>query len=299
MTASLLLVAAFAALPAERGTAQEKDHANDVRVEWGPNHESMTLRFRTRVRRYPHDVMEGDFPTPGAAPKYVMIEEWPVVACRARWTASLSNWPAEYRPEALDLILMYACDAQLYEYIYPGIVLKSHCTLPEEYVKKAKDPLHYKLAPALRGKEIAYEMTATAGFAASDYKIKTKITIGLSRDGKTVFFYDHPNYISEHLSARHFSFAAYDRGDRLQFEGIMVCVCTPRALFKGETLRRIATSGRYFVDRIYKDINEPLTAKDVDEYMKIVRSKYRSLDAIMKRHGYDIKKMREKDKVLP
>ena len=65
-----------------------------------------------------------------------------------------------------------------------------------------------------------------------------------------MFYHDHAAYISEHLTRREFILAAREEDDTIQFEVVMLSVCRPRLLFRGETLRRIEDNGRYYVERL-------------------------------------------------
>lgn len=261
VSASVML-AAMAALPALAGEKTEKPV-----ITWGDGHRSVTYAFRGKEITYPRDMLKGKFPPPGAEPEYNFKMEWPVVTMRARWSMSMKGFPVKYRPYAIDHFLMFAGNAQIYEHIFPGQITSSLFKYPPGFLKKAEDPGRFHLAEKMRGKHIAYEITANAGFGAGEYTIETKILVGLSDDGKTVFYHDEPSYISDFLTTRDFLFAARDAGDEMHFEVIMACICSPRRTFRNETMKRVKESGKYFVDRLYKATNSSPTAEKIEETM--------------------------------
>jgi len=258
--------------------AIKKDSMN---VKWGADYESLSFNFLGREHHYPEDAIKGKFPPIGKKPEFEFTEEWPVVAMRARWSITTKGWPEEYRPEAIDLILMYACDAQLYEYIYPDSIKSSKFTFPPEFLKEAEGA-GYRLAEVMRGKEVGYEVIARGGFGAHDYKIKTKIRIGLSQDGKTVFYFDQPEYISDYLKSREFLFAGYDGGDVMHFEIRMFCICSPRNFFRGEAMKRVKENGQYFVERLYGELDDAPTKEEIEEYLKAVKRGERPASVLAK-----------------
>jgi len=279
--AVLLATSVVAALASQPVGGQDK---YDVQVQWGNDFQSLSAEFRGHKLEYPADMLTGEFPPPGAEPVIVLKKEWPVVALRAKWTMSAQDWPQKYRPNASDLILMFACDAQLYEYVFPGVVRSSRFTSPSEFIQEAQDPLNHGLAKALRGQEVKYAFTASAGFGAKDYQMTTRIRIGVSSDGKTVFYCDSPQYISDYLKVRDYFFACHDAGDILRFEGVLVCVCTP-TWFKDTTMDRTAKSGEYFVTRMTQILKKAPTEKGIEDYLALVKDGYASLDDYLKRHG--------------
>ena len=141
--------------------------------------------------------------------------------------------------------------------------------MPPEFKKQALDPA-YRLAEALRGKEVGYDVTAKGGFGAKDYKIETKIRIGLSKDGKSVFYFDKPDYISDYLEIREFLFGGHDAGEKMYFEVVTLSVCKTPQRFKGEIMRRAKETGQYFVERLYEDLNEAPTEEQIEKYLKFV-----------------------------
>ena len=257
---------------------------NDVRVQWGNDFQTLNVEFRGHKLEYPADMLTAEFPPPGAPPAILLKKEWAVVALRAKWTVSAQDWPQKYRRAATDLILMFACDAQLYEYVFPGVVRSSRFTSPSEFVQMAQNPAKYELAKSLRGQEVKYAFTASAGFGAKDYQMTTKIRIGVSPDGKTVFYCDSPQYISDYLKVRDYFFACHDAGDVLRFEGVMICVCTP-TWFKDTTMDRTGKSAQYFVDRMYQILKKAPTESGIEDYLGLVKDGYASLDDYLKRHG--------------
>jgi hypothetical protein len=251
---------------------------------WGADFRSLCYALMGGRICYPEEMLRAAFPAPGAQPEFRFEAEWPSVSMIARWSVATKGWPEKYRPDAIDLVMMYACDAQLYEYIFPDSISASSFTYPPGFLKEAADS-RYDLAGALRGKEVEYEVTAKGGFGAADYVIRTKIRIGVSPDGKTVFYHDHPSYISDHLKTRDFFFAGRDAGDRLVFEVRMRCECAPALFFRGETIRRVEENGRYFVRRLHEDLNEPPTREDIETYFRLVKEGKHSYQAYLENRG--------------
>jgi hypothetical protein len=280
------LMAVFMFAGAAPPAAAEDDY--QVRVQWSEDYRRLSAEFKGHKLEYPADMLGDEFPPAGAEPNMRVWKEWPVVALRAKWTSSLQDWPEKYRPIARDLILMFSCDAQLYEYVFPGVVRSSRFTSPPEFVQAAEAPLQGNLAELLRGKEVKYAFTAKAGFGAGDYQMTTRIRIGVSADGKTVFYHDSPQYISDYLKTRDYFFGCSGSGDALRFEGVMICVCTP-TLFKGTTMDRVANSGEYFVTRMYDLLKKGPTEKGIDDYLALVKDGYQSLDDYLKRHNFKAK----------
>ncbi|MEW6359282.1 MAG: hypothetical protein AB1696_23305 [Planctomycetota bacterium] len=287
----LLCLAFFSALiPLDLTPADDPD---PVKVNWSDDWRRMEFTFQGQSCLWPDDMVNTPFPPPGRPPEIATTSEWPVVTLKARWAIPIIRLEEKYRPQLRDLVLMYTCDAQLYEWAYPQIVRSSRYRCPKEFVAKANDPFGYDLAEALRGKLVSYQITATAGFAAPEYMIETKMRIGLSQDGKTVFFHDTPHQITANLKSRDY-FVAFHLGEKnLEFEGRMYCVCTPRLLFRGEHMRRVELSGRYFINRLYKDFAEGASAKDVEEYLDLVKNQYVNLKELAEKYKI------EEEQVLP
>ncbi len=265
-------ILALLSLPGTAFPDAKKPLAN-VNAKWGKGYHSLTFDFIGKKCKYPEEVVKGKFPQTGAKPEFRFVKDWPVVAMHAKWTASTKGWPEKYRPQAVDLILMYACDAELYEHTFSDMIISSTFLYPPAFVKEAEIPSDHALAESLRGKVAKYQIIAKAGFGASDYKIKTKIRIGLSKDKKTVFYHDTPEFISRHLKKREYFFAGHDAGDKMHLEVRMVCVCSPRLLFRDEAMRRIEENGRYFVQRLYEDLDDAPTLEEIQEFLAQIRKK--------------------------
>ena len=195
LTLLMVLAVGFIQVKAAAGADNDPNIIN-----WDKEYQSVSFAWLDRQGAYPDDLAKGEFPASGKEPTIKTEKEWPVVTFSARWTTSTKNWPSKYRSQALDLILMYACDAELYQSIFPETIKASHFTYPPEYLKEANDTHAHDLADILRGQEVAYEVTAIAGTGLADYSIKTKIRLGVSKDKKTVFYCDQPEYISDYLT---------------------------------------------------------------------------------------------------
>lgn len=259
-------------------SALAQDTPRDIQVAWGADDRTLEFSFRGQRFEYPRDLSKGAYPAPGLKPAFQFEKHWPVVTMRARWTVPVGGWPEQYRKQALDLMLMYACDAQLYTNLFPEFIKSSSITVPPEFLAEARDPERYRLAEAMHGKVARYEITASAGFGAADYKIRTKMRIGLSADGKTLFYHDSPDYISDHLTQREFVFAAQDVDEGIRFEVVMLCVCKPRWAFRGETMRRIENNGRYYVERLHENLDATPTADEIKAYLERVLGGSRKLN---------------------
>ncbi len=264
------------------------EDASGGRAEWGPNYEWLRFEFLKRPCEYARDMIAEQFPPPDTPPEIKVYRQWPIVAVHARWAVSVKGWPEKYREDAVDLMLMYACDAQMYEYIFPDVIRSSRFTFPPDFLKQAQDP-GYRLAKSLRGKEAEYEITAKAGLGASDYKIKTKIRIGLTEDEKTVFFHDCPEYISDHLKTRQYFFAGHDAGDRVHLDARIYCECAPRRLFQDEATRRVEGTSRYLIERIHSRLDNAPTQEEIEDYLQMVQKGYQDVDAFIKKYHVEAK----------
>ena len=236
-----------------------------LKVKWGEDYKSLSFKLSGDTYRYPDVLFTSEFPPFGKKPEIDITDNWPFVSMKARWTASKEGWPEKYKDEVLDLVLMFACDAQVYENVYPEIILSSKYTAPLQFVTEAKTP-EFDMVEALRGKHVEYEITAKAGVGAKNYVIKTAIRIGTNDEGTAVFYHDKPYYISDHLKQREFLFAAYDSGDYIHFEVVMLSECIERSMFKKESLRRVRTSSEYFVERMYESLDDAPTLKEIEDF---------------------------------
>ena len=266
---ALLIVLASGLIPVKAAEGMD----NDPNITWDEKYHAVSFVWLGQKGAYPEDMAKGEFPESGKEPKIEIKKEWPVVVIRARWTISTKDWPAKYRSQALDLILMYACDAELYHIIFPETIKTSHFIYPPEYLKEAKDPHAHDLAGVLRGKEVAYEITAKTGTHLPDYTIKSKMRLGVSKDKKTVFYCDRPEYISKYLTQRLMFFAVRDAGDSLQFEVRAIFLCKPRRLFKGTTLDNIEKDTHYMIEQFYAKLEHASTEKQIEAFLDRIKIK--------------------------
>ena len=246
---------------------------NETKITWDKKYQGVSFDWLGQKRRYPDDIIRGKFPAPGKKPQIEIKKEWPIVTISARWTTSTKDWPAKYRSQALSLILIYASDAELYHAIFPETIKVSHFTYPPQYLKEAQDSNAQSLADVLRGKEVAYEITAKAGTVLPDYTIKSKIRLGVSKDKKTVFYCDQAEYISKYLTQRLIFFTVRDAGESLQFEVRAICLCKPRWLFKGTTLDHVEKDMRYMIENFYAKLGHSPTEKQIESFLKLVKIK--------------------------
>lgn len=254
------------------------------KITWGPNYETLTITYPGGEYQYPGSMLREPFPAPGEKPVFKFEKKWPLVLMHAKWSEPATGWPVKYRPHALDFILMFACDAQLYTHVYPDVIRTSKFTFPPEYLEETKEITHNNLIEMMRGKEVGYEVVADGGFGAGDFTIKTKIRIGLSQDGKTVFYHDCPEYISDYLKSRDFFFAAHDAGNCIEFEAIMACTSTPRGFFRDAALDRMEEDGEYFVNRLYDCFHGEPTEAEIDKYIAFVKEQRHNFAALSKQH---------------
>ena len=239
-------------------------------LSFSGDYDSLSFTFRRSIVHYPEDFIKGEFPSPGQPPLFDFKKDWPIVTMRARWSISVEGWPKEHRDERIDLILMFACDASLFADNFPRSIVTSRFTYPPEFRKEADNPSQ-DLAASLRGVKIGYEIKAKAGFGAADYIIKTEIRAGLSHDGKTVFYYDRPSYISDYLVNREVIFTAWDEGERIHCEFIAMTACKPRVLFRNEAMRRVEADSKYLVSRMYEMLNDAPSKKEIETYYNDVK----------------------------
>ena len=232
-------------------------------MQWNDDYTELSFNYLGQPGSFAESIRSGSYPPPGAPPEIKFHKSFPVVAIRARWTASTDNWPKEYRADALDYIIMRSADADFYHEIYPKIIADSKITVPPEFVKEAGDHGNFSLVEALRGKDLKYQIRAKGGFGAKDYQIDTTITLGLSSDKATAFFTDEPSYISDYLKTREYVFAAHDADDHIRFDILVFCLCKPTWL-KGETMKRVEDSSSYLINRMYQLLSDAPTQKEID-----------------------------------
>jgi hypothetical protein len=250
-----MIAVAAALVGALSVSAAVAGEAGDIGQRWAADSRTLGLEFRGQPLEYPRDLGKGTYPQPESGPDFDFEKDWPAVTMKARWSISMKSWPASERAQALDVVLLRACDAGRYTRIFPDFIRSSTFTAPPEFVAEIRDPEKHKLAESLNGSQARYDITARAGFGAADYDLSARIRFGVSADGRAVFYHDHAESISDHLTTREFILAVQEDGDMLRFEVVMLGVCQPRRLFRGETLRRIEDNGRYYVQRLYEELS--------------------------------------------
>jgi len=275
LMAGLVFVALLPIAASAQTTAQEP-----IKVRWMDNWRGMEFTFQGEQCRWPEDIENTKFPSPESGPEFRIEKHWPVVAMRVRWSISLKDLPAADLAQVLDLALMYTCDAQLYHEVYPDVVLSSSCCRPRQFAAKAADPTNYDLGQAMRGQIMSYRITAAAGFGAPNYTIQSKIRMGISRDGKSVFFHDSAESVTANLKSRDYLVCFHVADGQLRFEGRVFCVCTDRYWFRGEHMRRVAWSAEYLITRLYEDILRQTTDGGFGPYLSRVRTDLLELAAL-------------------
>ncbi len=253
--------------------AAQAGRPQGLAVNWGDGFTSLRFRYLGQKYEYPRDLRADSFVPVGGAPQFQVTRQWPVVAVRARWAIPRDHWPEPYRDRILPLMLMRACDAELYPRLYPEAILGAQFLAPPPWLATDADPLDGALPRLLRGKTVRYQIKADAGFGASDYTIRTQIQMGLSEDGKAIFYFDRPSYISDHLVSREFLCAACDTGREIRFEVCVYCVCAPRYLFRGEAMRRVESDCRYLIRRLYEEFEGDFGPRAIEQYVKTIREK--------------------------
>ena len=96
------------AVAAQSAGARE---TNDLNVQWGEGHTALQFVFRGDTLKYPQGITTGEFPAADGPPEVDIESGWPLTTYRVRWTVSTKDWPAEHRANALDFVLLRACDA--------------------------------------------------------------------------------------------------------------------------------------------------------------------------------------------
>ena len=95
--------------------------------------------------------------------------------------------------------------------------------------------------------------------------------LGVSKDEKTVFYCDRPEYISNYLTQRLVFFAVRDVGDSLQFEVRAICLCKPRRLFKGTTLDHVEKDTRYLLEQLHAKLGHTPTKEKIEAFLKSIK----------------------------
>jgi hypothetical protein len=241
-------------------------------AEWAEDYSGLSTDFGGIAASYEEVMSQGRFPQPGEPIVIAISSVWPVVFVHARFATDTTNWPADYRSSALDLALMYACDASHYQETFGRYLLKATFDRPPEFVKEAEDPHNYKLVEALRGKPIKYQSTASAGIGAADYTVVSVSTIGLSEDGRTVIVYSDPESISEHLRDRKLVIGIFHHTDSVLYFDIRgICLCRERWLFRDEMLHRIGATMTYIGHQMHKEFCDAPSLEAIEDYLADVR----------------------------
>jgi hypothetical protein len=259
-------------------TALAKE-ARDMQARWNDDFTELRFAFRGRNVQLPDVMAEKGFPGVGAPQQLDIKKKWPVVTMQARWSASAKDWPAKYRENALDFIMMRTCDVRLYQKAYPKVVLSTTVKYPPEFVKKAQTQ-NEPLTRAMRGKSIGYQLIAKGGFGADDPVIDTKIIAGLSKDEKTFFYHDKPHHISDNLVNRESIISVRDAGDRFYFQVNTLYVCADRRLFRDVALSRVSESTAYPVKRMFDALCKAPSEEEIKRYYEIVAETRLPIEAV-------------------
>lgn len=255
VTAALMSVAAVATI------AQAAPREN-LNVRWNNDNTGLSFSFQGRNFDYPNAVMDGAFPAPGRGMDLKVTNDWPVVAVRARWSVSTAGWTSEDRAAALDFLVLRAADADRYQRMYPDAVKSARVTSRPKLNADPNDPAPQAVVEALRGNRMFYTLTGDGGFGAADYDLDTEVRFGLSGDGKTAFYHDRANRISDHLSNREYLVVAHDAGDRVLVEVVALNTCRPAGLLKGVVRGRVESSARYLTKQMFAALNNAPSARE-------------------------------------
>ncbi len=225
-------------------------------VKWNSDFTALKYSFGNGILKgsYPEDMAKDVFPPVSKPPVINSKKKWPDVFMNAKWTIDISSLPSADKANKLDSILMRLCNPDYYKEDFPKTIVSTKFTLPQEFKKEKENP-DYNLIKSLRGKTLNYEVVMAAGFGASDYKIKTTIHIGANEDEKTIFYYDQPEHISNHLDVREFIFAAHQAKDKIFFEINIFCKCESSKFIRGTKMGRVENDSRYFIEQMYKRFN--------------------------------------------
>lgn len=247
-------------------------YAYQPTVTWATNYHSLSFNLFGQKGTYPDDLLTNAFPAPGAPLEIIVSNVWPVAVIRARWSMSMADWPHAYRSNVLDLLLLYACNVEMYDQMFAQTVAASEYTSPPEFLAEAADPLTNSLIDRMCGHEVRYKIVARAGFGATDYVVETKMRVGLSKDRSTVFIHNDPEFIGAHLNDRQILCAARDAGDVILLEMRLICVCAPRKLLKDEMMRRITNNMTYFAHRLYQDLGQAPSTATIEKFLASLRA---------------------------
>ena len=222
---------------------------------WYKDFSEMSYDFGKLKGRYPDNLIKGNFPPAGAKPVFITEKKWPDVFINAKWTLDISKLSSEKKENILDEILLRACNPNYYKSDFPETIVKTKFETPDAFSNELADP-SFDLINAMRGKSLNYEVVMNAGFGARDYTIKTKIYIGATDDRNTIFYYDKPENISNHLDIREFTFAARKTDDKLFFEVNIFCKCEPSSILRGTKMNRVAADSKYFIMQMFKHLSD-------------------------------------------
>lgn len=240
------------------------DDTSDMKVQWGQTYETLSFHFGGEDISYPQAIMVETFMAGDGPYSFETTLKWPIVICEARWTVSTADWPAEQRDKILDFVLMRMCDADSFAYLYPKKILASKLLEGPDLSAPAAEPGRPRsLAEVLRGQTIRYTMTAKGGFGANDSVIRSKMRIGVSADGKTAFYHDTAESISDNHLGRDFFFAVHDAGDHLRFEVRGHYISKPRSVFRNKAMNRTAETVRYVIKIKAARLGAPPTSDEI------------------------------------
>ena len=269
-----VLVAALTAgvrAPVVAAAETAADDKSDMKVQWGRTYETLSFHFGGEDISYPQAITVETFMAGDEPYSFETTLKWPIVICEARWTVSTADWPDEQRDKILDFVLMRMCDADSFAYLYPKKILASKLLEGPDLAPPAAGPDRPRsLAEALRGQTIRYTMTAKGGFGANDSVIHSKMRIGVSADGKTAFYHDAAESISDNHLGRDFFFAVHDAGDRLRFEVRGHYVSKPRSGFRNKAMNRTAETVRYVIKLKAARLGAPPTSDEIEMHGTMV-----------------------------
>ena len=240
--------------------------AGDLNIQWGQNHETLGFVYNGQEVRYPADIASEDYDAGDGSLEFQAAKDWPTVSCYGRWTVSTADWPEEQRPHLLDFVLMRLIAADTFGYHNPDKIKDSRMLEgPQPELEPGRS-----YALNMRGQTMQYTMTAIVeSLLADDSVIISRMRLGASDDGKTIFYHDTAESISANHKGRDFFLAVHDAGDHLRFEVRGVYVCKD-SLAQGTVMNKTVASVRYVVERWADRLGNPPSADEIEEHTKVV-----------------------------
>ena len=238
----------------------------DLNIQWGPNHETLSFTYAGQEISYPADIAAEDYDAGDGSFDFQTDKDWPVVSCYGRWTISTADWPEEQRENILDFILLRLIAADSFDYHNPDKIKDSEILeAPQPELEPGRS-----YALNMRGLAVRYTMTAIVdSLLADDSVIVSRMQLGASDDGRTIFYHDTAESISANHKGRDFFLAVHDAGDHLRFEvrGIYIC---KSSIAQDTVMNKTVASVRYVVERMPDRLGAPPSEREIADHAKVV-----------------------------